>query len=112
MGQKDKEIKAIAVGLLTQKFMAEVLIEIEQATDNPQTIQWLKDNFKNIVMNRVNLVMDFLDKRRLTADEFDNLGKATELAQVGYDMYLKAREIRRKEKEERKNMGEQVTPVQ
>lgn len=112
MGQKEKLIKSATVGLLTQKFMNDVLDEIAGVED-PKGIMFLKENFKAIVIQRVNTVLDFLDKRRLTAEEFEELEKATELAQEGYSRYLAAKELKKKEKEERKNRGEQgqLTPV-
>jgi hypothetical protein len=111
MGQKEKEIKAMATGLLANKIMYEVLYEAEQNVTDPKKLQWVKDNLRVITINRLNIIFDLLDKRRLTTEELNNLDMATQMSEAGYGAYLKGREAKEKEKAERKAMGEEVTPV-
>jgi hypothetical protein len=111
MGQRDKVVKGMAIGLLTNKIMYEILYEAEQNLKDPKELQWVKDNLRMVTLQRLNIVLGLLDKRKLTAEDMQNLDQATQWAQLGYEAYLKVRANKKKEKEEKQNMGQQVTPV-
>ena len=99
----------MAIGLLTQKFMYDLLEDIRNANEQKKesTVQWIQANFHILLINKLNIVMDLLDKRRLTADEMDSMKQATELAQTGYQAYEKGKVEKAEQRELNKAVGEQ-----
>jgi hypothetical protein len=111
MGQKDKAIKHIAIGLLASKHMVDIRNEISSVTD-PKAIAFLNDNFRSFTIQRLNISLDLADKKKIGSSiDIQNLDEAMKLANEAYEKYNQVRVMKRQEKEERKNMGEQLEAI-
>lgn len=89
------------IGMLNQKFMIETKDELMLVKD-PHIKNWMQDNFSAIVIERVNTVLQYANKKEIALDEKERLTEAVSAVTEGYSRYLESRLQKKKERELKK----------